>query len=74
MNWPALKEYKCPRPACGWPLKFNGLLSSDVTCTNAHCLFKISDERMQEIIKNMTRPRRKFETPVEQELEGLPRL
>lgn len=74
LDWPRLKEYKCPRPACGWKLQFNGLLSSDITCTNPHCLFRIGDDRMQEILKSMTKKRAPYEPRVEEELNGLPRL
>lgn len=72
LNWPALKTYDCPR--CGWKLRFASLLSSDVVCTNLHCLFKASDEKVQEILTKMTKKRSRFEAPVEEELNGLPRL
>lgn len=66
--------YECPRAACGWKLQYGGLLSSDITCTNPHCLFRISDERMQELLKKMTRKRAPFEPKFEEEINGLPRL
>lgn len=56
MNWPSLKIAQCPKD--GAKLS-HGMLDDRYECSNALCDFSITDERFEEIIKDMTRPRSK---------------
>ena len=56
MNWPNLKIGECPR--CNAKLK-HGLLDDRYECSNTLCDFSVTDERYDEIVKDMSRTRSK---------------
>jgi len=56
MNWPNLKVAQCPK--CSTKLT-HGLLDDRYECGNASCDFSITDERFNEIVRDLSRPRSK---------------
>ncbi len=50
MEWANLKIACCP--SCGSPLQAEGLLGGSMMCRQPQCTFKISEEKMNEIVKD----------------------
>lgn len=55
MNWPALKNMRCPK--CGNALKKSGMLDIMYECIG-ECEFKIGDAKFTQIINDMYKPRK----------------
>lgn len=55
MRWSRLKNYKCPKCNADLAKRSETMLHK---CSNAQCDFSITEERMQELVSDLYKPRK----------------
>lgn len=71
MNWDNLIDNRCPR--CSAKLESHGMLADFRTCTDSHCLYKISEDKFINL-SNKMRTKREANYDPDENLSALNNL